>query len=100
MKLRLSLRNSERAARNSLIAALIFLIFGCSGPQGPSYSIKNLSESLSKICKNEYNIPIVSILQRQTLWVYIPREKELFIESNNPKENKKKIEVKAIDGSL
>ena len=100
MKLRLSLRNSERAARNSLIAALIFLIFGCSGPQGPSYSIKNLSESLSKICKNEYNIPIVSRLQGQTLWVYIPLEEELFIESDKPQEYTKKFEVKSIDGSL
>ena len=100
MKLRLSLRNSARAARNSLITALIFLIPGCSAAPGPSYTIKNLSASLSEICKNEYNIPIVSKLQGQTLWVYIPLEEELFIETDKPEEYSKKFEVKSIDGSL
>lgn len=100
MKLRLSLRNSERAARNSLIAALIFLILGCSGAPSPSYSIENLSASLTEICKNEYNIPIVSRLQGQTLWVYIPLEEELFIDTDKPQEYSKKFEVKSIDGSL
>lgn len=100
MKLRLSLRNSERAARNSLITALIFLVLGCSSPQSPSYTIKNLSESLNEICKNEYDIPIVSKLQGQTLWVYMPLEEELFIDSDKPQEYTKKFEVKSIDGSL
>lgn len=100
MKLRLSLRNSERAARNSLIAALIFLILGCSAAPAPSYTIKNLSESLTEICKNEYNIPVVSRLHGQTLWVYMPLEEELFIDSDKPQEYTKKFEVKSIDGSL
>lgn len=100
MKLRLSLRNSGKAARNSLIAALIFLILGCFAPPGASYTIKNLSESLTEICKNEYNIPIVSKLQGQTLWVYIPLEEELFIDTDKPQEYSKKFEVKSIDGSL
>jgi hypothetical protein len=100
MKLRLSSRNSERAARNSLIAALFFLILGCSAPPGPSYTIKNLSESLTKICKNEYNIPIVSRLKEQTLWIYLPLEEELFIDTDKPLEYSKKFEVKSIDGSL
>lgn len=100
MRLRLSLRNLARAARNSLIAALIFFILGCSAPPGPSYTIKNLSESLTEICKTEYNIPIVSRLQEQTLWVYIPLEEELFIDTDKPQEYSKKFEVKSIDGSL
>ena len=100
MKLRLSLRNSARAARNSLIAALIFLIPGCFSPPGQSYTIKNLSTSLNGICKNEYNISIVSKLQGQTLWVYIPLEEELFIDTGKPEEYSKKFEVKSIDGSL
>lgn len=122
MRLRLSLRNSERAARNSLIAALkigtaniflsrhiyrkivtvpiLFLILGCSAPPGPSYTIKNLSESLTEICKNEYDIPVVSELQGQTLWVYMPLEEELFIDTDKPQEYTKKFEVKSIDGSL
>src|SRR3989338_7816769 len=100
MKLRLSLRNSARAAHNSLIAALIFLILGCSAAPGPSYTIKNLSASLSEICKNEYNIPVVTRLQGQTLWVYIPLEEELFIETGKLEEYSKKFEVKSIDSSL
>ncbi len=76
------------------------LLLGCAVPSEPTYSVENLSQSLEKILQEEYHIPIVSKLTGQTLWIYLPVEEEIFIESDNPQEYAKLFEVKSTEGIL
>ena len=109
MKLRLSLKNSARAALNSLIlpkirllTALLSLAFltNCTIPSEPTYSLGDLSSSLVKMAQEEYKLPLVSTLVGQTLWIYLPLEEELFIDSDKPQEYTQRFDFKSAQGNL
>lgn len=117
MKLRPSLKNSANTALSSLtltpklakrvssllqvsIATALLVCGGCSPPKSAFYTKENLSESIIKITEEEYNIPIVSKLVGETIWIYLPLQEELFIKSDKPQEYVKRFELEAIDGSL
>lgn len=100
MKLRLSLRNSARTALSSLIC--LTLLFGCSLPFEPTYTLNNLSHSLINILNEEYHIPIVSTLMGRTLWIYLPVQEDIFIEADPQKaeEYTRRFEVNSVEGYL
>lgn len=129
MKSRPSLKNSARAALNSPIhpvrntflfsccaivsngihrkrgfltwlVTLSFLSCGCSVYPKPNHSLNHPDESLVKIVRDEYNIPIISRLLGRTLWIYLPLQEELFVDSDKPLEYAKKFEFKSIEGTL
>jgi hypothetical protein len=76
------------------------LLLGCAVPPESTYSTDNLSQSLERILREEYHIPIVSKLSGQTLWIYLPIEDEIFIESDKPREYVKLFEIKSAEGNL
>jgi hypothetical protein len=84
MRLRQSLKNSAKAARNSLILAGLFLFFGCSSSLKPTYTKENIANSLKDICKNEYKIDVVVRLVGNTLWIYLPLEADLVAKAEKP----------------
>lgn len=97
MKLRLSLKNSASTA----LSSLLLLFYGCSSFDKPSYyTQENLNESIVKIAKEEYNIPVISKLAGETIWVYIPLKEELFIKSDKPEAYVKRFESEPIKGEL
>lgn len=100
MKLRLSSRNSAKAALSSLIC--LSLVFGCSLPFEPTYTLENLNPSLVKIADEEYHIHIMSTLAGRTLWIYLPVQEDIFIEAdpNKSEEDTKRFEVNSIEGYL
>lgn len=71
-KSRLSLRNLARADLSLFI--LLFLFSGCSLSTAPTFSNKNIEESLQKICVEEYKTDVIVKLIGRTLWVYLPLE--------------------------
>lgn len=97
MKLRLFLRNSAKTALSSLTC---LLLFGCSFQLTSTYTLENLSHSLEKILQDEYHIPSVSRLTGRTLWVYLPTEEAIFIESEKPESYTKIFDPKSIEGNL
>jgi len=109
MRSRLFLRNSAKAALNSLIQSgitflsgliLIALPFlsGCSSDTPVSYSTESLPGALTDIAKKEHNIDIVCNLVGRTLWIYLPIEESIFIESDEPQEYTRNFELTAVDG--
>jgi hypothetical protein len=90
MKSRLSLKNSARAALNSLILIILFLLSGCSSPTTPTYSRENLTQSIRDICKKEYNIDVTVTLVGDTLWVYLPVE-NLLVKNDKPEKYTEKF---------
>lgn len=113
MKLRLSLRNSAKDALSSnpphqlkillpilLILTLLLPALSCNPNTSPTYTTENIVESLTTICKKEFSIRIVVNLAKQTLYVYLPLEEEIFIESDKPQEYLKLFEVTSIESSF
>ena len=83
MKSRLSLKNSVKAALNSLILISLFLLSGCSSATSPTYNKENLTQSIQDICKKEYNLDLRATLAGDTLWVYLAVE-DLLVKSDKP----------------
>jgi len=76
MRLKLSLRNSVRLAL--LFNLLICLnLTGCKGPIEPTYKEENLVSQVKKICKEEYNMEVITGRTPTTLWVYAPLQRIL-----------------------
>lgn len=111
MRLRLFLKNSAKAAPNSLnklsvfyslwLTALIFSLWGCNLlPAKPTYTSKNIAESVVKIAQEEYRINLVSKLTGQTLWIYLPLEEDLFVDSDKPQESISRFDFKHADGII
>ncbi len=101
-KLRLSLKNLGKAARNSLIIFSLLLplrlLSGCSdAPNEPTYNLQNLSNSLEKIMRDEYKITITSHISGKTLWIYLPLKESLFTESEKPQEYLKRFELRNLN---
>ncbi|MDD5729976.1 MAG: hypothetical protein PHN57_02485 [Candidatus Omnitrophica bacterium] len=83
MKLRLSSKNSVRAALPSLILFCALLLSGCSSSTKPTYLKENIPEAIEKICKAEYRLDVTSKLVGSTLWIYIPLE-NLVVKADKP----------------
>ncbi|MDD5155919.1 MAG: hypothetical protein PHF11_05490 [Candidatus Omnitrophica bacterium] len=98
MKSRLSLKNSARAALNSLIlTSLLLLLAGCSSsPTVHTYSIENLAQSIQDVSKKEYNLDIKAKLVVDTLWVYMPVE-DLLVKSDKPEKYTEKFTIERVE---
>jgi len=57
--------------------SLIIFIFGCSSPIEPTYKEKDLPDAVKKICKEEYNLEVITERTNNTLWIYAPLSKIL-----------------------
>lgn len=76
MKLKLSLKNLVKAAL--LFSLLICIIFtGCKGKIEPTYKEENLTSLVKQICKDEYQLDVITARTPTTLWVYAPLSKIL-----------------------
>jgi len=76
MRLKLFLRNSVKPAL--LFSLLICIILtGCKGRIEPTYKEENLISLVKQICKDEYNLDVVTARTATTLWVYAPLSKIL-----------------------
>jgi hypothetical protein len=71
MKLKLSLRNLVKPAL--LFNLLICIILaGCKCQIEPTYKEENLTSLVKQICKDEYNLNVITERTATTLWVYAP----------------------------
>ena len=81
------------------LTAIIFSLNGCDLLLSkPTYTSENIAESLVKIARDEYRINLVSKLIGQTLWIYLPLEEDLFIDSDKPQESVYRFDFKQADG--
>src|SRR3989338_4240221 len=111
MRSRLFLKNSAKAAPSSLekfspayslwLIVLIFSLWGCDLlPSKPTYTSENIAESVVKIASEEYQLNLVSKLIGQTLWIYLPLEEDLFVDSDKPQESISRFDFKHAEGIL
>src|SRR3990167_1285230 len=109
MKLKLSLKNSGKAAPSTksrllllrlLLLTTLLLPVSCDTISSPTYTLATITAALADICQKEYAIPIVSTLKGRTLWIYLPLEEELFIDTDTPQESLKAFELQTLEGSL
>ena len=111
MRSRLFLKNSAKAAPSSLekfspvyslwLIVLIFSLWGCDLlPFKPTYTSENIAESVVKIAREEYQLNLVSKLIGQTLWIYLPLEEDLFVDSDKPQESISRFDFKHAEGIL
>lgn len=76
MRLKLFLRNLVKPAL--LFNLLICIIFaGCKGQIEPTYKEENLTSLVKQICKDEYQLDVITARTPTTLWVYAPLSKIL-----------------------
>jgi len=61
---------AKSVLKNLLVSLLVLSLTACTIP--PSYSRKNIDKVIKKICKEEYNIDVVTWLVKDTVWVYAP----------------------------
>lgn len=92
MKSRLSLKNSVRAVRNSLILIIPLLICGCLSSANPTYLHENIDQAIENICKKEYKLDVEAKLVGQTLWIYLPVE-DLLVKSDKPEKFVEKFDA-------
>lgn len=92
MKLRRSLKNSARAARNSLILTGLLLFFGCTSSTSPTYLKEDITKAIEDICKNEYKTEVKTKHIGQTLWIYIPVE-DMLTKADKPEKYTEKFEI-------
>ena len=87
MKLKLSLKNSTKAA---LLFNLIFslLLYGCENQLEPTYKDRDIPFVIKKICKEEYDLDVTTIRTHNTLWVYAPLNKILHKDYDGINKNK------------
>ena len=77
-RLRLSLKNTVKPA--FLLNLAIFIIVslsGCLGPVEPTYKEEDIPSIVKKICKDEYNLDVITKRTASTLWIYAPLSKLL-----------------------
>lgn len=80
---------------------VIFFLNGCNLLLSkPTYTSENIAESLVKIARDEYQINLVSRLIGQTLWIYLPLEEDLFVDSDKPQESVYRFDFKQAEGML
>ena len=88
-------------AYSSWLIVLIFSLWGCNLlPSKPTYTSENIAESVVKIAQEEYRIHLVSKLIGQTLWIYLPLEEDLFVDSDKPQESISRFDFKHAEGIL
>jgi hypothetical protein len=92
MRSRLSLKNSVKAALNSLTLIILLLLSGCSPASTPTYTKENIAQSIQDICKKEYNLDVKAHLAGDTLWVYLAVE-DLLVKSDKPEKYVEKFIV-------
>ena len=83
-----------------LLLTTLLLPVSCDTISSPTYTLATITTGLADICQKEYAIPIVSTLKGRTLWIYLPLEEELFIDTDTPQESLKAFELQTLEGSL
>lgn len=73
MRLKQYLRNLVNPVRRvSPLLLLSLFIFGCSNQIEPTYKEKDIPYHVSKICKEEYKLDVITKSAPNTLWLYAP----------------------------
>ncbi len=98
-KSRLFLRNSARAALNSILLIIFFSFLGCSSSAAPTYIKENIDKAIQDICKKEYKLDVKSKLIGKTAWVYFPVE-GLLEKSDKPQKYTEKFSIEANDAKF
>jgi hypothetical protein len=76
MRLKLFLRSLVRPAL--LFSFLLYNLAGCQNHEiQPTYKEENLTALVKQICKDEYNLEVITGRTPTTLWVYAPLQKIL-----------------------
>ena len=82
MRLKASLKNS--ANPGLLLKLSIFIILslsGCINNLEPTYKEQDIPSVIKKICKEDYNLEVITIRMPTTLWIYAPLPKILHQDS-------------------
>jgi len=69
MRLKPFLKNTGKLA---LYLNFLIILTSCSFPSEPTYKQQNIPYQIEKICKEEYNLKLVTKLFQNTLWIYAP----------------------------
>lgn len=73
MKLKPSLRNAVKPVLLFNLSVSIFLFLsGCLGSLEPTYKEEELPQVIKQICKNEFQLDVVTKRTPTTLWIYAP----------------------------
>lgn len=73
MRLKPSLKSTVKAGLLfNLVTSLIISLLGCVGQIEPTYKEKNIPSVIKQICKDEYDLDVVTKRTPTTLWIYIP----------------------------
>jgi hypothetical protein len=67
-----------------LAVSLLFLFLSCSAP--PTYSRKNISQTIVAIAEKEFKLKVKAVSVGNTIWIYLPFKSALFIEKSWGKE--------------
>jgi hypothetical protein len=77
MRLKLSLKNSIKPALLFCSLLVPIFLYGCSTRIEPTYKEKDIPYLVKNICKDEYNLDVVTQRTGSTLWIYAPLQKIL-----------------------
>lgn len=93
--------------KRALAVILIFLAAGCSKLELPPITTLSAAEKrFNHICQEEYNFTPVTFRLRNTVWIYIPLEKDIFAFKasdqgpSNSTEASKSFAINYLDGSF
>jgi hypothetical protein len=88
MRLRRYLKNLANHVPCLNLLFISLFIFGCLSPIEPTYKEKDLPHLVKKICKDEYNLDVITERAPTTLWIYAPLSKILHKDYLTKKEDK------------
>ena len=79
MRLKQSLKNTAKAALKCSILGIYIIIFlyGCVDNTEPTYKEADIPRLVKQICKEEYNLDVITERTPTTIWVYAPVNKIL-----------------------
>mgnify|MGYP001578301456 FL=1 len=77
MRLKLSSRNSVKAALLLFSFFLCLNLSGCQESLEPTFKEEDIPYLVKQICKDEYKLDVLTHRTETTLWIYIPFEKIL-----------------------
>ena len=61
---------AKNAAKTLIISFSLIILISCS--VNPTFSRKNIEETIEKMCKDEFGIYVTAFLQGETIWIYAP----------------------------
>jgi len=61
---------AKNAIKSLIISSSLIILISCS--VNPTFSRKNIEETIERMCQDEFNISITAFLQGETIWIYAP----------------------------